>query len=94
MPKKQEGKTMKAITIPGQAQLAKFVPKAHGVVQNGLTGVGFGRIARRFDTVVLKKTLQKIGITIPVIKIRADLIDVLNYAVHAGGLKIKKEGSV
>ena len=91
----QEGKALKTIQIPGQQQLAKFVPKAHGVAQNSLTGVGFGRIARRLDTVVLKGTLQNVGITIPFIKIRADIIDVFNFAIHNGSIsKLKKEGFI
>ena len=85
---------MKTIQIPGQKQLSKFVPKAHGIAQNSLTGVGFGRIARRLDSTILKGTLQRIGITIPVINIRADIIDVFNFTIHSGGLKPKKEGFI
>ena len=93
----QEGKKMSskaAVVVPGQKMLEKFVPKAKGIGQNSLTGVGFGRIARALDTAILKGTIQSIGITIPVIKIRADIIDVFNFAIHNGGISLKKDGFI
>lgn len=90
----QEGKKMKTIQIPGQKSLQKILPPAKGIIQNSLTGNGFGRGARAVDKVVFKSTLQKIGFTIPIVKIRANVIDVFNFALHNRGLNLKKEGFI
>ncbi|PBO85762.1 MAG: hypothetical protein COA77_02550 [Thaumarchaeota archaeon] len=85
---------MKTITIPGQKTLQKLLPPAKGYVQNSFTGIGFGRGVRALDTKFLKGFLQRIGFTIPVVRVRADSIDFVNFALHNRGLNLKKEGFI
>ena len=90
----QEGKTMKTIQIPGQKTLQKILPPAKGFTQNSFTGIGFGRGIRALDTKFLNGTLQKIGFTFPIVKVRGDVIDFVNFALHNRGLNLKKEGFI
>lgn len=85
---------MKTIQIPGQKSLQKVLPPAKGFVQNSLTGNGFGRTARALDKIILKGTFQKVGFTVPFLKVRINIIDGVNFALHNRGLNLKKEGFI
>ena len=95
MPQKQEVKALKTITIPGQKTLQKALPPAKGYAQNSFTGIGFGKGVKALDSRFLNGFFQKLGFTIPIIKIRADSIDFANFVLHNKGLNFsKKEGYI
>jgi len=75
------------------ASLQNLAPKSRGVIQNSVTGIGVAALLQTVDNFI-GAPLQRFGITIPFLGIRASLIDFINYTIHAGGLKIKKEGFI
>ena len=73
--------------------LTKIAPKGRGILQNSVTGIGTAAVLQTADSFI-GSPLQRFGIVIPFLGIRVSLIDGINYMIHAGGLKLKKEGLI
>lgn len=71
--------------------IMKIAPKGKGIIQNSVTGIGTAAVLQTVDNFI-GSPLQRFGITLPFLGIRVSLIDGINYMIHAGGLKIKKNG--
>ena len=72
----------------------KFSTKGSGILADSASGIGTNRLMRFVDNAVLGGRIQSIGVPVPFIG-RADLVDIFNYLVHAGGkAKVSKKGVI
>lgn len=76
-----------------QRPLKKVVPASRGVAQNALTGVGFDKLGKAVDSVVGSPVQRIISFPVPFLG-TVTLIDVMNYLVHANGLRLSKNGFI
>jgi len=75
------------------AQLSKIAPKGKGVIQNSVTGIGTAALLQTVDNFI-GSPLQRFGFVMPFLGIRISAVDLINYMIHAGGLKIKKNAII
>jgi len=71
--------------------LNKIAPKGRGIIQNSVTGIGTAAVLQTADSLI-GSPLQSFGFVVPFVGIRLSIIDVINYAIHAGGIPGKKKG--
>lgn len=71
----------------------KFSTEGTGVLTQSAKGIGTNRLMRFVDNTIVGGRISSVGIPVPFIG-RIDLVDGLNYMVHAGGLKFNKKGIV
>ena len=83
-----------AMTSTIQKTVTKFSTKSTGILGQAASGIGTNRLMRFTDNVLIGGRTQSVfAIPIPFIG-QADLIDLFNYIVHAGGFKLSKKGFV
>jgi len=75
------------------SSIMKIAPKGKGVIQNSVTGIGTAAVLQTVDNFI-GGPLQRFGMVVPFLGIRISLIDGINYMIHAGGLKVKKNGFI
>lgn len=75
------------------SSIMKIAPKGKGIIQNSVTGIGTAAVLQTVDNFI-GGPLQRFGVVVPFLGIRVSLIDGINYMIHAGGLKIKKNGFI
>lgn len=73
--------------------LHKAVPASKGIIQNSVTGVGFDQVAKTIDNMVGSPVQKIFSFNVPFLG-SAGPIDLMNYFVHANGLKLSKNGFI
>ena len=82
-----------AITSSVQKFATKFSAKGTGVLATSASGIGTDMLMRTIDNVVGSPVQRIASFGLPVVG-TVGPIDVLNYIVHAGGLKLSKNGLI
>ena len=80
-----------ALQVP--SLIRRAVPASKGIIQNSVTGIGFNTVALVVDGIFGSPVSRIFSFNLPFIG-PVGPIDVLNYVVHAGGLKMSKKGLV
>ena len=75
------------------AGLKRAGSRSRGVIETSITGIGTAAVLQTGDNFI-GSPLQSFGIVIPFIGIRISIIDLIVYAVHAGGIPGKKKGMI
>ena len=80
-----------ALQVP--SLIRKAVPASKGIIQTSVTGIGFNTVAAVVDGIFGSPVQRIFSFNLPFIGPVGPL-DVLNYVIHAGGLKLSKKGLI